>query len=719
MAPKVDQGTIIILDVGRNVSSPEEAEDKKESAPAEDNRTFFLKAKECAARIIERKIMTQAKNFVGVTLLGSKKTNNKMAEEVGGAFRHIDVLSPLQTPTWQMIRDLPEEVRNYRGDWFDALIVAADQFKDEMERANILNKKIILMTNFQSPAKINDDQVEMVVNGFKEENFEVDVIGLDLTDESHKGDDIDLARHFVEVTKGATATFDYAMRYLLFHKKKATSSAWHWNVELSIGPNIKIPISAFIRTKDEPVVKPWKKAIRDPVTSTSSTTEGVMRNKVLVNTENYSTVEAVDIVKGYHYGQQIIPLSEFDKSMLYEPGEKSLSVYGFTHADNIQWQNLNGDGLQYIFGRISDKKAQYAIRCLVESLHELNLVGLVRRVFNNGNAPKMFALMPVIDPIEDFLCLSMAGICFKEDIKNMAFPQTKFKKFACSNEQVNAFKDLIQAMDLTSAYDDTFDDTEAFPIAETVSPTIQYVLDCIAYRAMNPGKPLPEPRDDIMMLFRIPPLIEERSRDPINKLKQLLQLKKVEEKPKRKTKAQGRNDATMLDQSGNQDQSNGDLDMPKVQLPVLNNKGPVRIGTIDPIDDFQTLANNGKTLSDLAADMIDAIESLVYCNLDGNYSKAFGAIAFFRHECVKVDPSTYNTWLLTFRNALISRNNIDFVNAINEKMLSLIFKDEHPASTYDAENNHEDSQLYENDTVPDDTELSIKPEINDLYDEMI
>lgn len=49
-----------------------------------------------------------------------------------------------------------------KGDWFDALIVAADMYKEELERVNILSKKIILMTNFQAPSHINEDQVELV-----------------------------------------------------------------------------------------------------------------------------------------------------------------------------------------------------------------------------------------------------------------------------------------------------------------------------------------------------------------------------------------------------------------------------------------------------------------------------------------------------------------------------------------------------------------------------
>lgn len=97
---KVDQGIVLILDIGRNVSTPEE----------KNSKCFLAEARECAAKIIERKIMSQGKNLLGIVLLGSKKTKNNMAEQCAGAFKRIELLHELQTPNWQMIRSLPEIV---------------------------------------------------------------------------------------------------------------------------------------------------------------------------------------------------------------------------------------------------------------------------------------------------------------------------------------------------------------------------------------------------------------------------------------------------------------------------------------------------------------------------------------------------------------------------------------------------------------------------------
>jgi hypothetical protein len=530
-----------------------------------------------------------------------------------------------------------------------------------------------------------------------------------------KGDDIEIARKFIEETDGATASFADAMRCLLFHKKKAVNPT-PWNVDLSIGPNIKIPVSSYIRLKDETVINKWIKSVKDPVNMTASTTEGIFKgNKVFVSNEN-QIVERDAVIKGYYYGQQVIPFQECDKSLLYESGEKSLIVYGFTQSTNINWQNLNGDSLAYVFGRKGDKKAEHALRCLVECLHEMELVAIVRRVYNRGNAPKMYALMPVIDS-ENYICLSMVGLCYKDDIKCMSFPPTNLKKHSCTNEQVNAFKDLIAAMDLTKAYDESFDDAEAFPVAETVSPSVQYILDCIAFRAMNPEKPLPPPRDDIMMLFKVPPIIENKAMKPLENLKNLFSLTKIQ----KKTRVKNNNLTTNADNVIKQDvevQSNvQDIDMPVIQLPVTKNNAINKIGTLDPVSDFKTLIQSGKVLADLSSEMVEAIEILVYCNLDGTYSKAVAAMKFFREECVKTDPSPYNSWLQRFKKALDDRQKRDMLLQIENDRLDLILKEENESSNF--ENTHSaDSQMYDNDTIPNATELIMDAEMNDLFDEM-
>ncbi|XP_035444431.2 X-ray repair cross-complementing protein 5 [Spodoptera frugiperda] len=703
-----EQGTILILDIGRNVSAVDE----------KDEKCFFQSARECAARIIERKILNQGKNLIGIILVGSKTTNNNLAKQFDGAFKRIQVLSDMVTPTWEMIRQLPEQPTDTKGDWFEALIVAADYYKNVLSGVKLENKQIILLTNFKKKASFDPENIDEVLNGFVDEGYEVNVIGPDIESEEYeKNESVQLVKRFIDSTGGATSTIDNIMKYdLLFHRKKLVKGT-PWNVDLSIGPNIKIPVSAYIRTRDEPAVKNWVKSVKDPATGKSSKSESVTKTKEYINEETGQAVDGSNKISGHHYGQQIIPLSEIDKNLMYQSGVKCLSVYGFTSADNIQWQNLNGNGLSYVFGRKGDKKAQKVVRCLVECLHDLNLVCIVRKVHNNNNLPKLHVLMPVIDT-NNYVCLSMIGICYKEEIKQMSFPTTNLKKHKCSEEQVNAFKDLISAMDLTNAYDDTFDDNEAFPVAECVSPSVQYVLDCIAFRALNPDKPLPKPREEIMTLFKVPPLLEENARKPLEKLKTLFTLTKVEQK-----KRQNKNLLMNIDQMQNPNQTDNpitpNMQSYKVHMPTKDEaENAIKsISTINPVEDFKALQSQNKDLSELTKGMIKAIESLILYNIDGKYNKALDAMKHLRMEFIKSDPTDYNNWIKKLKSDLVEHGKTEVLNQIIENQVSFILKRENELSNYEEEHSHDESQLFENDTIPDSTEITISTDVLNMFDD--
>lgn len=50
-----------------------------------------------------------------------------------------------------------------RGDWMDALIVAADHFINGISGVKINTRKIILMTNFMSPTQLEESDIEQVL----------------------------------------------------------------------------------------------------------------------------------------------------------------------------------------------------------------------------------------------------------------------------------------------------------------------------------------------------------------------------------------------------------------------------------------------------------------------------------------------------------------------------------------------------------------------------
>lgn len=97
---RAKDSTIIIFDVGENVSQSDE----------KNTKSFFENARDCIKRILERKIMSNPDDLLGIILMGTKTTKNNLAEQVDGAFTNIHVLSECKTPIWEVIRSLPEKV---------------------------------------------------------------------------------------------------------------------------------------------------------------------------------------------------------------------------------------------------------------------------------------------------------------------------------------------------------------------------------------------------------------------------------------------------------------------------------------------------------------------------------------------------------------------------------------------------------------------------------
>lgn len=689
MSRPVD-GMLIIFDIGKNVSEVDE----------KSNESFFQKARQCVIRIIEEKIISKSTDLVGLVFLGSDKTDNELADQCPGSFNNIQLV-PLKKPDWKMIREFPDKPTNKTGDWFEALLVSANYYKNQYSGAKIITYKIILVTNFHASALLGSN-IEQVVQGFKE-RFKVIVIGWNPSD-GNKTDDVLLAKHFVKITQGSFATFEEALNVLLFHRKKATKPM-PWNVNLSIGPNIKIPVSSYGKTrKCDQIVGTWQPALKDPVLQELDSDVGVTKKTELINIETNMVVDVQNTIQGYVYGERVIPFSKYDKEMFYKSGDKCLSIYGFTNAADVKWQNLAGDGVSYIFPRPGMKTAHTALTCLIKCMIDMNLVAVARRVYNNGNAPIMHVLSPLLE--EGCYCLSAIAINFKDDIKNMNFPSTDAAKYSCNNEQVNAFKELIESMNLMEAYDKTYDSREAFPTAETVNPSIQHIFDSIAFRALNPEKHVPPPRDDLMVLLNVPPLVEERSRAALKKLKAVLNLKKCSNVIIKKNVANV--ESNILNDDLNSSKVTAPTDIPKVMIPKV--KYDVNdIGTLNPVDDFKILLNKGKAHADLFKEIIDVLETMLYIDHENNSDRILDIFAFLKEECEKTDPEPFNAWFKNFKKDLVENQRDDIL-----KFLNVIRVGEDDV----ADENEVDSQVYQCDTIPDSAELSILTEVRDFFDEM-
>ncbi|XP_068618042.1 X-ray repair cross-complementing protein 5 [Battus philenor] len=688
------QATLIIFDIGIN------------TLEVQGDKNFFQRSKECITRIIERKIMSQENELIGIILMGSNKID--LNSEL---YKNIEIFNKLQAPSWEMIRNLPNKPTQSSNDWFSALIDATTYFTTAVKsnKTKLIEKRIVIFTNFLKSTHINQDEIQKALEEFIKQNYRIDVIGCTVNSENCMTRDIHTVKKILETTNGISESFDQAMKEFIFYKKKiVTGNAW--NVDLCIGNiknrKIKIPVSCYLRVKtikNDDFLKKWKHAVRDPITGKASNSQTVGKKTQYFDEAN-NIIKPENILEGYQYGEAIIPLSELDKPLLYKSGPVSIDVYGFTAASNIKLETLNHDTLMYIYGQKGCKNANFAIKCLAQCLMDSpNLVGIARVVKKENKSARMYALFPVQE--EDFICLSMVSICFKEEIKCMAFPSTESAKFDFTLEQVDAFKDFIKNMDLDRDNNE-LDEYETFQIGEVPSPSVQHIFDAIVNRAKNPGEPLPPPRPDVMKLFEALPSLRNYANNSLQKLKSLFVLNYVKNK-----------DGINLS-SNNLDVSdsaiNDDKDITKAEQLDTVYKYVYNIGTVNPVNDLKLCLSEGKNFHVLEKEMTDAIEILIYSDLDERQSKALEAISFLRTEAVKSDPSFYNNWLKNLKSELVLRERNDIINLLKDNKIDYILNDENKLSTITFEN----KDIYEVDTMEYFEENSVPSDVDELFNNM-
>ncbi|KAG8246494.1 X-ray repair cross-complementing protein 5 [Homalodisca vitripennis] len=118
-AKRSHEAVVLLIDIGEPVSH----EDK-------DGQSFLLKSKQCASRIIQRKIFSDATDQFSLIFVGSSKTDNDLN------YPHIEVKQKwFVPPNWDLLKAVDDmkatDVKS--ADWLDGLIVAVNLLKHETE----------------------------------------------------------------------------------------------------------------------------------------------------------------------------------------------------------------------------------------------------------------------------------------------------------------------------------------------------------------------------------------------------------------------------------------------------------------------------------------------------------------------------------------------------------------------------------------------------------
>ncbi|CAK9796305.1 X-ray repair cross-complementing protein 5 [Anthophora plagiata] len=485
----------------------------------ENNPSLLEKAKHIAKRKIEEMIFFKSKDEIAILLMGSPNTKNSLSTD------HVEEFANFQIPNWDLIEQLMAlQGTKYCSNWVEALYAGVEFMKQNV--LDVTVRKVILMSDFKEEEDIIQQfQADGIAEKLSSEKIKLTTIAEEPLDERPanplKISEV-LLKDLHKKIDGQHTTFDCAISELKFYTKAPTKpTPFYFTLELV---DKKIPIASYVKINDNTKLPSWQKAKDNQ--KIVSKTQYFDRERTLYKKD--------EIVAGYKYGGIFIPVEEESKKdMNVKSGEKGYKIYSFTDRKNIRLE------YKYESTRVilpSSEAKNVPFYSLVQALHETNSVAIARKLYRNDCLPRMVALFPCIDIPDEPWCLAEIALAFAEECRIMEVNPVKSAIKQLTSEQNEAVDNLIDSLRLPDIEDDDeVDDKSRYFLPGCVpNPAVQHKWHMLAYRALNPGKPLPPMEDYLKEIFDVPSIIKDKSKRHLEKIAQLFQLESIDPKAKEK-----------------------------------------------------------------------------------------------------------------------------------------------------------------------------------------
>lgn len=479
----------------------------------------------------------------------------------------------------------------------------------------------------------------------------------------------------VEKVNGYLCHIDLAETQLLtFEKKK--SRPMPWNADLSIGPELRIKISAYVNVQEEKFLASFKTDCAMPNTMTKMVTEYMKNNQPIAKPASE------ELLKAYPYGSRIEPLDDKDT---VKTTEQCLSCLGFTKREFLLNEHLSGKGCHRVLARKDSRKSAILFASLVQEMKQGGFVMIARKVYRKGTNPMIVALFP--NTVKNIPCFNMIQLPFSNDVSSFEFPKLKTKKTEPNKEQERAIEEFVKSMDLMNAIDET-GITEAFALETSLNPVQQHLCRTVAYRALHPTDPLPKIDPELVAMIDVPTKLKKANENILKEIEELFPLELVERRVKKVFGQNNNTDALLDDEMMDVDGTDTDA-----------GKAVIAVGTVTPAEDFVYLLKKGERFSTVAEQMQTVIFDLIFRTASLQHEKILECLLMYREQSKIYGPFTYNNWLKELKTSITQRNRLDiWQDAIVKEGLGLITINESPISTVTIEDQLEFYEISSKDT---------------------
>ncbi|XP_078083891.1 X-ray repair cross-complementing protein 5-like [Mustelus asterias] len=722
MAPASKSAIVLCWDVGCTTSHSPLGGD-----------TPFEQAQKVVLMFVQRQVFAETKDETALVLFGTDGTSNPLA--TSDQYQNITVHRNLMIPDFDFLEDIQNGIRasDHQADFLDALIVCMDLLQKQTMGKKYEKLHIAVFTDLNSP--FSSDQLDVITTSMKKFGITLQFFlpfPLDTTSAGAGGNGAE--RHWnVSPAKEMTAqqkegvrmvrkvmlslneeggldevfTFRESVERLSIFKK-IERKPMAWPCQLTIGSRITINIVGYKAMTEEKVKKSWMS-----VDAKTLRKEDVRRETVhCLNDDNETEVAKEDTIQGFRYGSDIIPFSQVDQEqMKYKTDGKCFSVLGFTKSAQILRHYYVGRQVLQVFAAKDDEHAATALSALIHALEELDMVAIVRYVYDRRSNPQVGVALPVIK--DKYECLIYIQLPFMEDLRQFTFTSLKNnKKGKASEEQLSAVDSLINSMSLVVDNGEEMEDF--FKVNKVPNPHFQRLFQCLHYKAFQPDQPLPPIDAHLKTMLNRPQELAGPCRASLEQLKKLFTLQDSGKKKEQRIAQQIFKDNDAEESNAKRARSDEDFN-----IVTLAEGNVTAVGSLTPAKDFQTLVHQkNSNFREVTEQLMERVYQFLKVKNREYYMKSMDCIRVCRKEAVKAGESElFNMLLKTLKENVETKGLQDFWELIVQDAVTLITKDEAAESSVTNDDAKQflapEERLMEESAVPEND-----GDVDDLLDMM-
>ncbi|XP_021748222.1 ATP-dependent DNA helicase 2 subunit KU80 [Chenopodium quinoa] len=656
------------------------------------------------AMLLEKKLIYNKYDEVGIVLFGTAETNNELTKEVGG-YENIVVLRSIKVVDGDLVDVLDQIPRGtVPGDFLDAIIVGMDMLIKKYGPTNKGKKRLCLITNALSRLRdpyegTKEDQVSTIAQQMTEQAIKLEcvVVRGKLSGDADKNvmDENDkLLELFTKKTWAKTLYVESATSLLGALRTRSIAPVTIFRGDLEVSSALKIKVWVYKKTSEEKFPTLKKYSDKAPATDKFATHEIKVDFEYRSINDPETVVPPEQRIKGYRYGPEVVPVSsDAWEAVKFKP-EKSVKLLGFTDAKNILRHYYMKD-VNIFIAEPGKREAVTAISALARAMKELNKVAIVRCVWRQGQSGVVIGVLTpnvsVKDSVPDSLYFNV--LPFMEDVREFQFPSFKnLPTFQPTEEQQAAADNLVMMLDLAPPAKE-----ENLKPDLTPNPVLERFYHFLELKAKDPDAAVP-PLDEALKKISEPDAeLLSQNKSVIDEFRRCFELKEnstkkkstrsVKEKPSgsddEKEAAEDHNVGKTLMTTDDNTAVKAEISDEKPSSAVANNSSLIveKIENITPVQDFEAMLSR-RDSSDWITKAIKGMRSKILELLEdsfkgSNYDKAVECLVALRKGCVlEQEPKQFNDYLQYLCRFCKDHGLNDFYELLDLKGMTLITKSE-------------------------------------------